>query len=395
MTRIRRLLLSVVLCGPFAAPACLAAESGAKAIDVAAIDHDRILKAAGAALDLEPITITKFRAKLSEGGTNDYYSNGDYWWPDPAKSDGLPYVRRDGLSNPDSFMQHRRCVMQLRDAVAALGAAWQITHDDRYAAKAAELLRVFFLDPQMRMNPSLQFAQAIPGLSPGRGYGIIDTLQLIEVPLAIDAMKSSPAFPPETLAGLKQWFREYAEWMATSKNGREEAEEGNNHAVAFWLQIAIFAGFTGDVAKRTECVRRYKEAFVPKQMAADGSFPAELARAKPYNYSVFQLDNMARLSQVLSTPNDNLWTFTLPDGRGIRKAMEFLYPYLADKSKWPYKPDVQAWEGWPVRQPCLLFAGLAFAEPKYLELWKRLPPDPTNEEVQRNVALTQPLLWLK
>jgi len=142
-------------------------------------------------------------------------------------------------------------------------------------------------------------------------------------------------------------------------------------------------------------VRRYKEVFVPKQMAVDGSFPAELARAKPYNYSVFQLDNMARLCQALSTPSDNLWSFTLPDGRGIRKAMEFLYPYLADKSKWPYKPDVQAWEGWPVRQPCLLFAGLAFAEPKYLELWKRLPPDPTNEEVQRNVALTQPLLWLK
>ncbi len=395
MKRIRRLLLSATLCGSLAAPLCPAADAGGKAIDVAAIDRERILKAARAALDLEPITITKFRAKLSEGGPNDFYSNGDYWWPDPTKTNGLPYIRRDGLSNPDNFTQHRRCVVQLRDAVAALGAAWQITRDDRYAAKAAGLLRVFFLDPPTRMNPSLPFAQAIPGVSPGRGTGIIDTLQLAEVPLAIEALARSPAFPPETLAGLKRWFRDYADWMTTSRNGREEAEAGNNHAVAFWVQIAVFARFTGDDAKLAECRRRYKEVFVPRQMTADGSFPAELARTKPYGYSIFQLDNMAKLCQVLSSTNDSLWSFTLPDGRGIRKAMEFLYPYLADKSKWPHPPDVQAWAGWPMRQPCLLFAGLAFGEPKYLELWKKLPPDPTDDEVKRNVALTQPLLWLK
>ncbi|MCF7675154.1 MAG: alginate lyase family protein [Akkermansiaceae bacterium] len=362
--------------------------------DVGAIDRDRILKAATAATALPPITITTHHAALSEGGPNDYYSNGDYWWPDPAKTDGLPYLRRDGQTNPGNFHHHRLALRGLRDAVAALGAAFKITGDDRYAGKAAELLRVFFLDPATRMNPNLQYAQAIPGVSPGRGVGIIDTLHLIEVPVAIEAMRSSPAFPAATRNGLQHWFREYTEWILTSKNGRDEAAATNNHAVAFWLQVAVFAEFTGDGARLAGCRRQFKEVFVPKQMAADGSFPQELERTKPYGYSIFQLDNMVTLCQVLSTPEDNLWNFQLPDGRGIRNAVAYLYPFLADKSKWPLKPDVQAWEGWPARQSSLLFAGLAFDEPRYLELWQKLPSDPADEEVRRNIAITQPLLWL-
>jgi hypothetical protein len=361
---------------------------------VAQIDHARILKAADAALKMEPVTITRFRAKLSEGGLNDFYSNGDYWWPDPAKTNGLPYIQRDGQTNPDNFIFHRQLVRQLSDAVAALGAAYKITGKDRYVKKAAGLLRVFFLDPATRMNPNLQYAQAVPGVSPGRGTGIIDTLHIIEIPRAIEAMESSPAFPPEVLSGMKKWFADYVAWMTTSKNGHDEASSANNHAVAFWLQVAVFAQFTGDGKNIAECRRRFEEVFVPKQMTNDGSFPRELARTKPYGYSIFQLDNMVTLCQVLSTTNNDLWNFTLPDGRNIHKAVEFMYPHLADKSTWPHKPDVMAWDGWPARQPGLLFAGLAFNEQKYLDLWKRLSADPTNEEVRRNIAITQPVLWL-
>jgi beta-galactosidase len=366
----------------------------AKSVDVAAIDRTRILKAAKFALSMQLVTITAHRAKLSEGGPNDFYSNGDYWWPDPARPDGLPYIQRDGESNPNNFFHHRIAVRDLRDAVAALAAAHRITGDIQYVTKAVELLRVFFLDPKTRMNPHLQYAQAIPGRTPGRGIGIIDTLHLAEVPLAVQAMHGSPAFPPDVLTGLKQWFRDYAEWMTTSKHGKEEAAAKNNHSVAYFLQVASFAQFTGDQSKLGECRRQFKEVFVPNQMAPDGSFPGELRRTKPYAYSIFQLDNMASLCQLLSTPTDNLWTWQLPDGRGIHKAMGFLYPYLADKSKWPHKPDIQAWEGWPARQPSLLFAGLAFGEQAYFDLWTKLPPDPADDEVRRNIAITQPLLWI-
>ena len=364
-------------------------------LDVAAIDRQRILQAASAALTLPSITITAYHAKLSEGGPNDYYSNGDYWWPDPTKPNGLPYIQRDGQTNPENFNEHRLALRHLRDAVAALGAACKITGDDRYAAKSAELLRVFFLDPATRMNPHLKYAQAVPGVSPGRGIGIIDTLHLIEVPVAVEAMQKSPAFPAETLTGLKQWFRDYTDWMLTSRNGHDEANAKNNHAVAFWLQVAVFAKFTDDEARLAECRHEYEDIFLPDQMAKDGSFPRELARTKPYAYSIFQLDNLTTLCQVLSTREDNLWNFELADGRGIRKAEAYLYPFLADKSTWPLKPDVMAWEGWPARQSSLLFAGLAFNEPQYIVLWEKLPPDPANEEVQRNIAITQPVLWLK
>ena len=207
-------------------------------------------------------------------------------------------------------------------------------------------------------------------------------------------MQNSAAFPPEVLAGLKKWFADYLPWMTTSKNGRAEGNAENNHAVAYWLQVAVFAQFVGDEHLLAECRQKYKTVFVPDQMAADGSFPRELARTKPYGYSIFQLDNMATLCQVLSTPQDNLWSFHLSDGRGMARAMEFMYPYLADKSKWPYRHDVQAWADWPARQSSLLFAGLALHKQDYLDLWTKLPPDPTNEEVRRNIAIRQPILWI-
>jgi hypothetical protein len=404
--RATRQLCFVLICGLLAFAASIApAQQPAPpaqptpppqpAVDVAAVDHDRILKAADAALNQAPVTITAFQAKLSDGDQHDFYSNGDYWWPNPNTTNGLPYVQRDGETNTNNFVAHRQVIRQLSDSVAALGAAYKITGDDKYAKKAAELLKVFFIDPETMMNPNLQYAQAIPGVSSGRGTGIIDTLHLIEIPKAIKAMQKSPAFSKEITDGLKNWFSDYATWMLTSNNGHDEANAKNNHAVAFWLQVAVFSEFTGNEKNLAECRRRYEDIFLPQQMADDGSFPAELKRTKPYGYSIFQLDNMATLCEVLSTGGDDMWNFSLPDGRNIHKAVEFLYPYIADKSTWPRPPDVNAWEGWPARQPFLLFAGLAFNDGKYLDLWKKLPADPTNEEVRRNIAITEPILWIK
>ena len=377
-------------------PSWMQASGGKVSVeDILRHDRTRILAAADAALEMQALTITTARAKLSEGGPNDFYSNGDYWWPDPKKPDGLPYIKRDGETNPENFIAHRDAIRDLRDAVAALAAASLLSDDDRYVAKAAELLRIFFLDPATRMNPHLDYAQAIPGVSSGRGIGIIDTLHLIEIPKAVQALEKSGAFPEEVVEGLQEWFRDYLAWMLESKNGKEEAATKNNHAVAYFLQVAVFADFTGNQEALSACRARFKETFVPAQMAQDGSFPQELARTKPYAYSIFQLDNMATLCQVLSNPQDDLWNFTTEDGRGMNKAMDYLYPFLADKSKWSLKPDVQAWEGWPARQPSLLFAGIARGDESFIGLWKRSKPDPQDAEVRRNIAITQPVLWLK
>ncbi|HWL16236.1 MAG TPA: alginate lyase family protein, partial [Opitutus sp.] len=120
----------------------------------------------------------------------------------------------------------------------------------------------------------------------------------------------------------------------------------------------------------------------------------ELARTKPYGYSIFQLDNVALLAEVLTTPAENLWQFALPDGRRVAQAVAFLAPYLADRERWPFAPDIAHFEAWPIRQPALLLAGYRLGRPDYLALWRRLPADSTDAEVRRNMAVTQPLLWL-
>jgi hypothetical protein len=134
---------------------------------------------------------------------------------------------------------------------------------------------------------------------------------------------------------------------------------------------------------------------LPNQMAADGSFPLELARTKPYGYSIFNLDAFAGICQILSTPANNLWTFTLPDGRGMARGVAYLYPYLKDKAAWPLAKDVMYFDQWPVRQPSLIFAGLALKEPRYLDLWRSLDGSPAVEEVLRNLPVRHPLLWVE
>lgn len=363
-------------------------------VDVAAHDKARILKLADAALSQVPLTITSDVAKYTTGGVNDFYSNGDYWWPDPAKPDGIPYKQRDGQTNPDNFVAHRMAMRNTKDAVAALAAAYKVTGDDKYVVKAAELLKVFFVDEKTRMNPHLAFTQAIPGRTTGSKTGVIDGLHLVEFPAAIKALEKSKAFDPALAKGLHAWFAELNQWMLTHKNGIDEGESPNNHAVAYFLQVAVFADFNGEKETLAKCRTRFKDVFVNVQMAADGSFPRETARTKPYAYSIFQLDNMVLLCKVLSTPEDNLWNYEGPEGRSIKKAVAWLYPYLADKSTWTLKPDVMSWDGWPSRQPALLFAGQVYNEPKYIELWRKLPTDPTDLEVRRNIAITQPVLWL-
>jgi hypothetical protein len=319
---------------------------------------------------------------------------GDYWWPNPKTPDGLPYVRRDGQSNPDNFDAHRLLLRDMRDAVAALAAAYSVSGDARYATRAAEWLQKFFVDPTTRMNPHLRFAQMIPGVTAGRGIGVIDTLPLAEVALASSAIASCPGVPAETVSGVRGWFSAYLHWMRDDPNGKEEAVAKNNHSVAYYLQVAVFARLVGDQPALEEANRFYRETLLPRQLAPDGSFPRELSRTKPYGYSIFQLDNVALLTEMLSTPQQNLWEFTLPDGRSVRQAVAFLYPYLAERRAWPFAADIAVFDQWPVRQAALLLAGIRLQKPEYLELWQRLEAEPTNAEVRRNLAMTQPVLWL-
>jgi hypothetical protein len=362
-------------------------------LDVAAIDRRRILSAADRYLRESPVTITSTSSPRSTGGRHDFFSEGDYWWPDPANPDG-PYIQRDGMTNPDNFVGHRRALMRLSLHVPALAAAWSITRDRRYAEHAVRHLRAWFLDAGTLMNPHLLYAQAIKGRVTGRGIGIIDTIHLVEVVRATTALERAGVLSATEQNGLRDWFGRYLTWMTTHEYGIAERDATNNHGTCWVMQVSEFARYSGRKDLTELCKNRYKTVLVPSHMAADGSFPRELGRTKPYGYSLFNLDAMATVCQILSSRRDDLWAFELPDGRGMRKALAFMAPYIADKKAWPHKPDVMYFDEWPVRQPCLLFGGLALDEPNYLALWRKLDPDPTVEEVIRNYFIRQPVLWM-
>jgi hypothetical protein len=339
------------------------------------------------------VTVTASSSPRSAGGRHDFFSEGDYWWPDP-KNPGGPYIQRDGMSNPDNFVAHRQALMRLSVQAPALTAAWKLSKDQRFAAHAKRHLHAWFVDPETRMNPNLEYAQAIHGRTTGRGTGVIDTLHLIEVARAASVLGSSGELTGAERDAVHQWFADYLTWMRTSKNGQEERDAKNNHGTCWVAQAAEFARLGKNTEVLDWCRDRYKTLLLPSQVAPDGSYPLELKRTKPYSYSLFNMDVMGILCQTLSTSSDNLFRFALPDGRGMAKVMAFHIPFIADKSKWTYPPDVMYFDQWPVRNPAILFAGVALDRPEYIDIWKKLNPDPAVEEAIRNYPVRQPVLWV-
>jgi hypothetical protein len=370
----------------------LAQAATGPALDLRAFERARVLRLANSYLPDPPITITASSSPRSAGGLHDFFSEGDYWWPDPANPSG-PYVQRDGMTNPDNFVAHRQALMRLSLQVPALAAAWVLTRDRRYADHAARHLRAWFVDEATRMNPNLLYAQAITGRVTGRGIGIIDTIHLVEVVRAASVLAGAGALPARDDAAVRGWFDRYLTWMTTHEYGIAERDAKNNHATCWVMQVAEFARY----ARRTDltafCRARFTDVLVPGQIAPDGRFPEELRRTKPYGYSLFNLDAMATICQTLSTPASSLWTYQTADGRGVRQALAFMAPFIRDKRTWPFPPDVMYFDEWPMRQPALLFGGLALDVRAYVDLWRTLNADSTVDEVIRNYFIRQPVLW--
>lgn len=352
-----------------------------------------ILAEAALALKQQPVTVTAQSCPRSAGGIHDFYSEGDYWWPDPKNPSG-PFIQKDGLTNPENFTAHRLAMIRFSRIIGALASAYKITGDKKYVQQALLHMEAWFINPATMMNPDLQYAQAIKGVATGRGIGIIDTIQLMEVVQGMEAMQDSPLVSKELLTGIKGWFSKYLNWLTTHPYGKDEMNAKNNHGTCWVMQAACFAKFTGNTEVTDFCRSRYKEVLLPAQMAADGSFPLELKRTKPFGYSLFNLDAMSTICQILSTPTDNLWLYQSTDGRSIKKGIEFMSPFLKDKTAWPYAHDVMHWESWPVAQPALVFGAAAYNNTDWLDTWKKLDHAPSDEEVIRNLPVRHPLIWL-
>ena len=357
------------------------------------LDSSRVIKDADKYMTEEPVTITSYKAKRSAGGIHDFYSEGDYWWPDPKNPEG-PYIRKDGLTNPDNFVAHRKAMRRLSIEVPALVAAYKFTGNRKYAEYAVKHLLAWFVNKRTMMNPNLRYSQAIKGRFTGRGIGIIDAIHLVEVVQAAIVIEKDKLIKPEDLKKIKKWFGEFSGWLMNDQFGIDERNNGNNHSTCWAMQVAEYAKFTGDTSKMNFCRNFFKKVLLPEQMASNGSFPKELARTKPYGYSLFNLDAMVMVARILSDSENNLWKFKTPEGADLETTLEFMYPFIKNKSSWPYPKDVMYFEDWPVRQPSLLFGGIAYDKEKYISLWKTLNPAPSKDEILRNFFIRQPVLWI-
>lgn len=352
-----------------------------------------IIQNAAWASEQEPQTVTAFRCDRSAGGIHDFYSEGDYWWPNPEDPEG-PYIRKDGETNPDNFVDHRLAMIRFSKIVGSLASAYITTGDDKYVQLAFRHLNAWFVDTTTMMNSNLLYAQAIKGITTGRGIGIIDTIHLMEVAQGVLCMQKSRYADPEDMQAIKKWFSNYLDWLITHKNGIDEMNAKNNHGTCWVMQVASFAKLTENEEILEMCRRRYKEILLPDQMAEDGSFPLELSRTKPYGYALFNMDAMATICQILSTSEDDLWEYTAAQGQSMKKGISFMYPFIKDKSIWTYPQDVMYWNDWPVAQPSLLFGAIAYNDESSFNLWKELDHNPTVAEVERNLPIRNPIIWI-
>jgi len=280
------------------------------------------------------------------GSKHDYMSAGRYWWPDPTKPDGLPYIRKDGVVNSEIDKLDRKPLSAFIRSVTLLSTAFYLTKSEKYAEKAVENLRIWFTDPKTYMKPSMNYGQVIPGRNDGngRGEGLIDTYSFVEMLDAISLLETSKAYTAKDQKAVKEWFASYLDWMLTSPIANEEFTAKNNHGTAFDIQVARYALFVGKQDVATKFIKNFPATRIYKQVEPNGAQPLELARTTAMGYSLFNIKHYLDMYCIAKSLNINILDSISTDGRGILKAVDFLVPYLGKpQSEFPYK-QIKDWE---------------------------------------------------
>lgn len=299
-----------------------------------------LLAEADEGLKEKPPTVTAKTKVPPSGDRHDYMSLAPYYWPNPDSKAGLPYHRHDGRVNPESRdprMNDGPRLKLMGNTMETLALAYYFTGEEKYAARAAKFARVWFLDPATRMNPHLKYAQAVRGVNEGRGTGIIEGRPIAMAADGLGLLAGSKSWTAADQAGVDAWLAAYLDWLLTSDAGKYEGAAKNNHGTIFDAQTARLALCLG----RVEAARRILEDAKPKRIAAqiepDGRQPLELARTNSLGYSRLNIEALCDLATLGEHAGVDLWGFQTADGRSIRRALEFLLPFVIPPAKpWPY-----------------------------------------------------------
>jgi hypothetical protein len=341
--------------------------------DPSVADAWAALKAdADKALSVERFSVVDKGLTPPSGNKHDYMSQAPYFWPDPSKPGGVPYMRKDGERNPEiNAITDHLAIDGLVANTQTLALAYYFSGDERYAAKAAALVRAYFLEPATRMNPNLEYAQFIPGVNSGRGIGLIETRGFTRVVDAIGLIEGSNAWTPADDRGVKQWFAEFLRWLQESRNGKDEAAAKNNHGTYYDLQIVSYALFLDRQPLAREVLERAKQKRVAAQIEPDGKMPLELARTNAWSYSAMNLDGMTELATLGDRAGVDLWHYDTADGRSIRKAILYLVPFAFGEKKWDAE-QINGFSG-PALFPVLRRAAPHYDDDVFRRVVARLP----------------------
>lgn len=321
----------------------------------------QLLEDAEAAMAVGPFSVVDKATTPPSGDMHDYLSHGPYWWPDPDTEDGLPYIRKDGEGNPDREKADREALAGLIGAVNTLALAYYLSDHERFADHAALLLGTWFVAPETRMNPHLQYAQGIPGHCEGRGIGIIDTAQLPSLLDAVGLLGESPAWSPEDQQALQQWCARFLTWLLESEYGQEESRQVNNHGTWYDAQVLALAAFTQD-----ETTGKKVAAAAAKRLEAqvepDGSQPFELRRTKSLSYSTMNLLGFFDVADLSAHFGVDLWKHSSGSREILKQSVCFLIDHAID-SEWLH-PQIEPFEQSRL-VPLLRRASLAYGEPAF------------------------------
>ena len=293
---------------------------------------------------LKPPTVMTKEYIPASGSKHDYVSLARYAWPDETQPNGLPYVMRDGVSNPELKKFDRNKLSAMANAVYRLSLAYYFSGEEKYAQKATELIRVWFIDKKTKVNPNLRFAQHIPGKADGRCYGVIDAYSYVEMLDGVQLLEKSKSFTQKDSKLLKAWFSQLLKWLLTHPQAIEESYQKNNHATAYDVQVAAYALYTGNKKVFSDIVDNFPKRRIATQIMPDGKQPYELRRTLAFGYSQYNLTHIIDLMLMIKHQGVDFRQYCVSGEHSFFKAMDFLAPYMGKSvSDWPYH-QISGWE---------------------------------------------------